>query len=439
MQENLIRTNVTVIGGGLAGMASAIHLARAGFQVVCIEPAAEDGGVVGESLDWSAPDLLRALGLPMERLLADDIATWKKHVTVQMQDGCVHHYVPGEWLARSPWNVELRTLHVDRIQLRKALSEILLHHGVSLIQDRVSEVERTGKKVTGVKTESGKQIESPWFIDASGFAASLFPRLFRLPAFEYGPRKVAIWSYFTVPDAIEGTTLYMDANSPPYMDWVWEIPIHRNTISVGYVAPGEAIREMRQRGQTVEDIFIERMRRFARFEPLLQTQEGISAQVTSFRCRVHRKIAGPNWLVVGEAASMVDPMTSNGVTAALRHADESSRLIVRSFHRQRLPYVARTLYSRRVLELSRFFNSGIEKVIYECPVRNAIGVGNAGEVYTIPAWLMNAVYSRVRPRGVIGTSLFCLLLTFLRWSASVFNWLCRRGRQLTPSPAAVAS
>jgi 2-polyprenyl-6-methoxyphenol hydroxylase-like FAD-dependent oxidoreductase len=82
MQDNLIRTDVTVIGGGLAGMASAIHLAKAGLEVVCIEPAMESGSVVGESLDWSAPELLRALGLPMERLLADEIATYKRHVTV---------------------------------------------------------------------------------------------------------------------------------------------------------------------------------------------------------------------------------------------------------------------------------------------------------------------------------------------------------------------
>jgi len=433
MQDNLIQTNVTVIGAGLAGMASAIHLARAGLDVVCVEPEIEACNIVGESLDWSAPELLRVLGLPMERLLAEEIATYKKYVTVRTEDGRMRQYIPGEWLGRPPWNVELRTLHVDRVRLRKALGEILLGHGVKVMADRVSEVTREGQRVTALRTEGGKQIQSPWFIDASGFAASLFPRLFRLPAYEYGPRKVAIWSYFTVADAVEGTTLYMDAGQPPYLEWVWEIPIHRNTISVGYVAPGDAIGEMRRQGRGVDEILVESMRRFSRFAT------NPSTQVTSFRCRVHRGVAGPNWLIAGEAASMVDPMTSNGVTAALRHAEEASRLIIRHFHRQRLPYPSRALYSRRVLELAKFFNSGIEKVIYEWPVRNAIGVANAGEIYTIPAWVMNAVYSRARPRGVIGTSLFCMFLAFLRWCASILNWLCRRGRQLSPSPAVAAS
>ena len=61
--------DVTVIGAGLAGKAAALHLAKAGN---CDLPGAEDPvrQPVGESLDWSAPELLRVLGLPMDDLLA---------------------------------------------------------------------------------------------------------------------------------------------------------------------------------------------------------------------------------------------------------------------------------------------------------------------------------------------------------------------------------
>ena len=75
------------------------------------------------------------------------------------------------------------------------------------------------------------------------------------------------------------------------------------------------------------------------------------------RCRVHSHIFGPNRLVAGEAAAMVDPMTSNGVTAALRHASEAAAITInfRHRHRNRIPWIAGALYSRRVQDLARFF------------------------------------------------------------------------------------
>jgi len=234
-----------------------------------------------------------------------------------------------------------------------------------------------------------------------------------------------MWTYFNVPESAEGTTLYMDGQ-PPYMEWIWEIPIHSNVISVGSVAAGEAIREKRQQGQTVEEIFREQLARFPRFAELLPAGGAVSPHVTSFQCRTHGGLAGPNWLIVGEAASMVDPMTSNGVTAALRHAAEACALIVRSGRRKRLPYVAGAMYTRRIVDLGRFFNCGIEKVIYDAAVRNRIGVLRAGRVYTVPAWVLNAVYSRIGPEGVVSTLLFGFVLNMFRAASIVLSALCSR-------------
>jgi hypothetical protein len=86
---------------------------------------------------------------------------------------------------------------------------------------------------------------------------------------------------------------------------------------------------------------------------------------------------------------MVDPITANGVTAALRHAAEASRLIVKYLKRGRLPLLARVLYSSRIVQMAKFFNSGIEKIVYEPSVRNRIGMGSSGTAYTSPAWSMS--------------------------------------------------
>src|SRR5579872_4158183 len=142
--------DVTVIGGGLAGKAASLHLAKAGLRVICIEPEESMRPAVGESLDWSAPDLLCALGLPMEKLVSSQAATWKRHVTLKMRDGCSEEYFPGDWLGRAPFHIELRTMHVDRQQLDQQLLKIAMDQGVTLVRDKVTRVERQGERISAV-------------------------------------------------------------------------------------------------------------------------------------------------------------------------------------------------------------------------------------------------------------------------------------------------
>jgi len=286
MQAGTVRaSDVTVIGGGLAGMAASLHLAKAGLRIICIEPETRVRQPVGES---------------------------------------------SPWLASPPFNVELRTIHVDRVRLDRELQDLVLRGGVTVVHDKAISVENAGMRVASIYTASGGQFVSPWFMDASGSFTSLFAREFRLPAIEYGPRKVALWAYFTAALAHEGTTIYMDAARGAYMDWIWEIPIGPYTLSVGYVTTGEAMKKRRDQGLTVEDILGLQLARFPRLACLLHKGDGNPPCVTSFSCRTYKGLTGPNWMIAGEAASMVDPITSNGVTAALRHAEEASALIAES-------------------------------------------------------------------------------------------------------------
>jgi menaquinone-9 beta-reductase len=403
-----------------------MHLALAGLRVICIEPDNAVRRAVGESLDWSAPDLLNGLGLPMEDLVKMQMATWKRHVTVKLRDGASEHYVPGAWLAEAPFRVELRTMHVDRLLLDKELLKRTLASGVTVVRDTVVKVERVGDRVVAVDTAGGARFSSAWFIDASGFASSLLPREFDLPAIQFGPAKVAIWTYFAISELVEGTTLYMEPLRAEYLDWVWEIPIGPHVVSVGYVTTGAAMKARREQGLGVEDILLQQLNKYSRFAALLEAGRLGPCNVTAFRSRVYDGVAGPNWFVAGEAASMVDPITANGVTAALRHAAEASALILKYRKRGTLPLRARISYSRRILQMAKFFNIGIEKILYEPAVRNRIGARASGTVYTMPAWSMNVVYARLKPNGILKTYLLGVVLGLWRACAGIFSECCKR-------------
>jgi menaquinone-9 beta-reductase len=421
--------DVVVLGAGMAGKAAALQLAKAGLKVICIAPAEATRPPVGESLDWSAPELLKNLGMPMDHLIDTHMATWKRHVTLCLRDGCSEHYVPTRWLGEPPLNIELRTLHLDRVRVDQALLNLTTETGVRLVPDSVVAVERAGQRITFVRTASGAKYSGAWFIDASGIGGSLFAREFDLPKIEHGPAKVALWKYFPVSDPVQGTTLYMDPSPSEYLDWIWEIPVNPESVSVGVVTTGVLMKEKRNQGLTLDKIYEQQLEKFPRFASLLQSKAISGMNVTSFKCRVYQRTAGPNWLICGEAASMVDPITSNGVTAALRHAAEASSLILRFHPKGTLPLRTRICYSSRIVHMAKFFNSGIEKIVYEPPVRNRIGLRKAATVYTSPAWSMNVVYARLKPGGIFSTLLLNTLLGLFRLSAWVFYHLSRSQAQ----------
>ena len=64
----------------------------------------------------------------------------------------------------------------------------------------------------------------------------------------------------------------MDPMPAEYLEWIWEIPVSPDTVSVGYVLPGAALKAKREEGESVEDVFRQQLMKFPRFEPLLQAR-----------------------------------------------------------------------------------------------------------------------------------------------------------------------
>lgn len=441
-------TDVVILGGGLAGLAASIHLSQTGLRVICLEPRKTIQSIVGESLDWSAPNLLAQLGLPMDKLLASGAATCKRHIVINDVDGPngnqSKQYEPGPYLAKPPFNVEVRTMHLDRDHIHRALTEILARTDVEMIHEKAVAFDTQEGRVRAVTTSAGRRIEATWFLDASGAAASVLGREFQIASVSYGPRKVALWGHVPTEKWAEGTNLYMlnpsDQSSDKYMEWLWEIPISPGVSSIGYVAPGSKIKTLRARGMSNLAIWRQQIAKFRKLEPLLDVSQAAPIAATSFLCRTYTQLCGRNWVLIGEAGSQSDPITGNGVTAALRHASEASAMIATYRNRESFPALARYAYNARHVGLGRFFNSLIEKIYYQPSLRGMLGLFHAAEVYTVPAWTTNLIYARSRPRRIAGTLVLgsaLLAMRMVAWVAFRLSLRLQRCRRTISSLATV--
>ena len=405
-----VECSVAVIGAGVGGLAASIQLRRAGLRVVCIEPEPFPHDRLGESLDWSSPKLLARLGVSKESLIRDRVATYKRNIQIVSNGHPAFFGQPEEWFRRWPLRFEVVTLHVDRVAMDQRLFDVAEEVGVEFLWDRVVDIELDGDRVSSLKLAGGQEVNASWFIDASGRTTRLFARKFKIHKVDYGRTKVCLWTYFTTPPHNEGTTLYGDSYVDEYLAWIWEIPISPEVTSVGCTLTAEFVKQQRQKGKQVHEIMRDQLAGFSRFVDLMDRQPSFDVRSTSYRSYVYDNACGRNWLIVGEAASLPDPLTANGVTAALRHAYEGSTLILESLERAQFTARQRWIYNTNLSRMGHVFNHSIETSVYEWPIRLGLGVVPAQKVYTAFSYTINALYARLMPRGWISMLLFGLLL-----------------------------
>jgi flavin-dependent dehydrogenase len=419
-----------VVGGGVAGLSACIFLRRAGLKVLCIEPERFPHDRVGESLDWSSPQLLEDLGIPRGELINNGIATYKRNIKIEGAGRPAWTAQPKKWFRHRPIAFETVTLHVDRIEMDRRIFQIAQRLGVTFLWDRISQVETDGERVIACRTNGDKRVTAPWFIDASG-QARLFAKAFNIAKVEYGKPKVCVWARFKTGIHNEGTTFYVDPDPGEYLSWIWDIPITPLVSSIGCVMPADRMKELRTDGSEVKDIFSAEIAKHPRLAKLVAEEPDFEVFICSYRSYVHDVVCGDNWFMVGESASLPDPLTANGVTAAIRHSKEAASFILQesgaangeAIGQKVLSSRTRLVYEKNVRGMGHVFNHSIETSIYATEVRNGLGVHLAQKVYTAFSYTINALYSRWQPRTPLRSRLFGLLLngvwTWIEWWAIV--------------------
>jgi flavin-dependent dehydrogenase len=330
------------------------------------------------------------LGFSIEQLMADGMATRKRGVEGRVRDGPRMVGRPHPWMARRPLRFELSTVHLDRSRFDTALFQAAVDAGVEFVPEAVRQVVMDGDLVSRLITASGGVFCGDWFIDASG-RARVLARAVGVGRRYFSEKRLALWSYRQADPGIEGTVLRFGSEGTELF-WVWEIPVAFDRLSVGLVAPASE-----SRGSHGEEVFRSGVTSLG--GAAVSDWEQVRSR--GYRGFVSDRVSGANWLLVGEAACFVDPLSSIGVTSAMRHGFEAAGVILEEPSRKAAKAAAR--YQKRTRGLAVLYNEGIEGLLIEPRVRRAFGWRWAARAYVTMGFSTTSLYGRIPSSSRAGT------------------------------------
>lgn len=346
------RFDVVVLGGAIAGAATALQLRRRfpDLRVLIVERNSAFDWKVGEStVEASGYFFTRVLKLydhlNNEQLPKQGFRYWFHNGTVNSCRDAAE--VGGFQLSRTP-GFQLDRAKLDEHVLalaRKEGAEVWRPAKVLDVQlaeeiggpDNVVKVERDGAEI---------EVRTPWVVDASGRASIISRKRGWLKPLDAHPTS-SIWARFRNVKDLDGVEIGgTDPDSPynrgvvssrrlatnhitGYGYWMWFIPIAGNLTSIGAVWDRRIIQPP---GKTME----EKLQWFLDGNPLSkELTQGATAVPGDMRQYANLpylvdRACGKTWSLVGDAAGFLDPFYSPGLDQVAYSSAWSVELIEKS-------------------------------------------------------------------------------------------------------------
>jgi FADH2-dependent halogenase/halogenation protein CepH len=209
------------------------------------------------------------------------------------------------------------TFQLERAHFDKTLADFAQESGAQLLQSaNVVDLLLDGDRVTGVRYDHGgatRTVHARYVVDASG-RASKVSQTFGLRQYVERMRMVAVFQHFKNLDERNNPGVTGDIMIGSHPDgWVWAIPIRPDTISVGSVMKRDVLRAGEPQQLLAEHV--SRLKRIA--ERVKGTTPSGDIHIETDYCYYSDTIAGPGWIMVGDAACFFDPIFSGGTCLAM--------------------------------------------------------------------------------------------------------------------------
>jgi len=305
-----VELDVVVAGGGPAGAAAALCLARRGLSVALVEPAEDGGPRVGETLPPVVRELLARLGV------------WERFAAGGHRPA---YAIRSAWGSAEPadqdhlFNPHGSGWHVDRLAFDRMLAGAAIEAGARPVRGAVTAVSRQGGAWS--VAAGGNGLRARHLVDATGRAAR--------PARRLGARRIALDRLIGVvarlpPEqttrAAEGATLIEAVAG----GWWYSARTPDGRLLLAYMTDADLwARVARRRGAFAAELMRAELTR----ERVAGVPEARTRVVAAASARLH-PAAGEGWLAAGDAAMAVDPLSGQGVCLAIRSGLRAAETIL---------------------------------------------------------------------------------------------------------------
>jgi len=297
-----LRCDLLVLGAGPAGSALAAAAAARGCDVMLIEAAHHPRPKV--CAEYASPRIAEELA----RLGVDgwpEAAVPLRGMRVILGDAAAEISYADRSSPRTAWGL-------DRRQFDAVLANHAQARGARLLEGaRLVDLLRLGDRVRGARVmtrDGGLEIEADWVVGADG-ARSRTARLLRVDRPVRFPRRLGLVAHYEGIPGLEDHGEMHVGNGY----YVGLAPMPGGELNVGMALPMGAGSAAQRFGAAIAGL------------PAVAARLRDSKPITPIRGAApigHRvsEIAGPGWLLVGDAAGFVDPFTGEGIYRALRSA-----------------------------------------------------------------------------------------------------------------------